>query len=138
MTVATLVTWYQLGPVFQPNTSWAGFLPLRVDITHADRARHDDLYALIAQIPADASVAASEMLVAQVSSRKNAYTLEHGHFDADYLLSRVPPRPHDRDRLVAALRTGAYGLVAERGDFMLFRRGAPAATAEAFLRRIGA
>jgi uncharacterized membrane protein len=138
MTAATLVTCYQLGPVFQPNTSWAGFLPLRVDITPADRARHDDLYALIAQIPADASVAASEMLVAQVSSRKNAYTLEHGHFDADYLLSRVPPSATDRARLVAALHSGAYGLVAERGDFVLFRRGAPAATAEAFLHRIGA
>ena len=75
MAAATLVTCYQLGPVFQHNTSWAGFLPLRVDITPADRARHADLYTLIAQIPPDASVAAAEMLVAQVSSRKNAYTL---------------------------------------------------------------
>ena len=138
MTAATLVTCYQLGPVFQQNTSWAGFLPLRVEITPTDRARHYDLYALIAQIPADASVAASEMLVSQVSSRKNAYTLEHGYFDADYLLARVPPSVTDRDHLVAALRSGAYGLVAERGDFVLFRRGAPSATAESFLHRIGA
>jgi uncharacterized membrane protein len=138
MTAATLITCYQLGPVFQPNTSWAGFLPLRVESTPADRTRHDDLYALIAQIPADASVAASEMIVSQVSSRKNAYTLEHGHFDADYLLSRTPPSLTDREHLVEALRSGAYGLVAERGDFVLFRRGAPSATTEAFLHRIGA
>jgi len=138
MAAATLVTCYQLGPVFQRNTSWAGFLPLRVDITAADRTRHDDLYALIAEIPPDASVAASEMTVSQVSSRKHAYTLEHGHFDADYLLSRMPVSAIDRERLIAALRTGAYGLVAERGEFVLFRRGAPAATAEAFLQRIGA
>ena len=91
MVGATLVTCYQLGPVFQPNTSWAGFLPLRVAITDDDRARHADLYGLIAEIPGDASVAAGEMLVAQVSSLKNAYNLIHGHFDADYLLTRSPP-----------------------------------------------
>jgi uncharacterized membrane protein len=143
MVGATLVTCYQLGPVFQPNTSWAGFLPLRVAITPEDQTRHDDLYALIAQIPDDASVAAAEMLVAQVSSRKNAYTLMHGHFDADYILTRSPPAGGDREHLIAALRSDAYGLVAERGDpekgaFALFRRGAPAATAQAYLRKIGA
>src|SRR5262245_4502064 len=140
MTAATLITSYQLGPVFQQNTSWAGFLPLRVDITPGDRARHDDLYALIGQIPPDASVAASEMLVAQVSSRKNAYTLRHGVFDADYILTRTPPPGIDREPVILGLRSGAYGMVAERGDFTLFRRGAPGAatTVEAYLRRISA
>ena len=143
MVGATLVTCYQLGPVFQPNTSWAGFLPLRVAITDDDRARHADLYGLIAQIPADASVAAGEMLVAQVSSRKNAYTLMHGHFDADYILTRSPPPGNDRDHLIAALRTGSYGLMAETGTpekaaFALFRRGAAATTVQSYLRKIGA
>jgi uncharacterized membrane protein len=143
MVAGTLVTCYQLGPVFQPNTSWAGFLPLRVAITDDDRARHARLYGLIAQIPPDASVAAGEMLVAQVSSRKNAYTLMHGHFDADYVLTRSPPAGNDREHLIEALRSGAYGLVAETGDpdkgaFALFRRGDPATTAEAYLRKIGA
>ena len=138
MTAATLVTAYQLGPVFQTNTSWAGFLPLRVAITPDDVARHDDLYALIGQVPADASIAAGEMQVAQVSSRKNAYTLKMGYWDADYLLVRVPVAGTDRENLVTALRTGNYGLVAEKGDFVLFRRGAPRQSAEAFLHRIGA
>jgi hypothetical protein len=138
MAAATLVTCYQLGPVFQQNTSWAGFLPMRVEITGADRLRHANLYALIDEIPPDASVAAAEMLVAHVSSRKNAYTLLHGHYDADYILARIPPAPADQEHLIAALRTGDYGLVDEKGVFALFRRGAPAATAEPFLLRIGA
>jgi hypothetical protein len=138
MAGATLVTCYQLGPVLQHNTAWAGFLPLRVDITADDHKRHDDLYALIAEIPADASVAAPEMLVAQISSRKNVYKLLHGHFDADYILARSPPSVTDREHLVTALRGGAYGLVEEKGEFALFRRGAPSATAEAWLHRIGA
>ena len=104
----------------------------------ADHMRHDDLYSLIGQIPADASVAASEMLVAHVSSRKNAHTLKHGHFDADYILVRSPPAGTDFEHLVAAIRTGQYGWVAEKGNFVLFRRGAPPATAEAYLLGIGA
>jgi uncharacterized membrane protein len=138
MTAATLVTCYQLGPVFQQNTAWAGFLPLRVDIRPTDKMRHDDLYALIAQIPAESSVAASEMLVAHVSSRKNAHTLMYGHFDADYLLARTPPSGADFEHLAAALHTGQYGLAAERGNFVLFRRGAPRETAQDYLVRIGA
>jgi hypothetical protein len=138
MAAATLVTCYQLGPVFQPYTSRAGFLPLRVDINGAARLHHDNLEKLIAEIPPDASVAASEMLVAQVSSRKHAYTLMHGHYDADYILARFPPDGRDIDHLAAALRTGAYGLVDEKGVFALFRRGAPAATVQPYLLRIGA
>ena len=47
-------------------------------------------------------------------------------------------RVTDQEHLIAALRTGAYGLVDEKGVFALFRRGAPSATAEPFLLRIGA
>jgi uncharacterized membrane protein len=138
MAAATLVTAFQLGPVFQTNTSWAGFLPLRVAITPDDDARHDALYALIGQIPPDASVAAGEMQVAQVSSRKNAYTLKMGYWDADFILVRLPVAGTDRENLVTALRTGNYGLLAEKGDFVLFRRGVPGESAQAFLHRIGA
>ena len=127
MAAATLVTCYQLGPVFQQNTSWAGFLPLRVDITGADRARHANLYALIDEIPADASVAASEMLVAHVSSRKNAYTLLHGHYDADYILARIPPVGHgprtpDRGAPDGRLRAGRR----ERATSCCFAAAPPA------------
>ena len=137
MAAATLVTCYQLGPLFQQNTSWAGFLPLRATLP-PDHMRHNDLYFLIKQIPEDASVAASEMLVAHVSSRKNAHTLKHGHFDADFILARSPPTGTDFEHLVAAIRTGQYGWVAEKGNFVLFRRGAPPATAQAYLLGIGA
>jgi len=137
MAAATLVTCYQLGPVLQHNTSWAGFRPLHVESTGEDRIRHDDLYQLIRQIPADASVAASEMLVAHVSSRKNAYTLMHGHFDADYLLVPKALVGPDRDHLTAALQSGQYGVAAEKGDFVLFRRGAPPETADAWLHPAG-
>jgi len=140
MAAATLVTCYQLGPIFQAHTTMAGFLPLRADINTSDRLRHANLYALIDQIPPDASVAASEMLVSHVSSRKHAYTLFQGFYDADYILARSPPDARDVDNLIAALRTGAYGVVAEKGIFVLFRRGAPTDNdkVQLYLREAGA
>jgi len=137
MTAATLATSYQFGIVFQRNTAWGGFSPFRVGVTPEDKVRHADVYSLIAKIPATASVAANEMLCAQISSRKNAYTFKIGLYDADYLLFRQPLWGEDRTKVIEALRSGAYGLEAEKGEFLLFRRGAPPATAEAYLRRIG-
>ena len=116
MAAATLVTCYQLGPVFQQQHVVGGLPAVARRRPPADHMRHDDLYPDRPD-PADASVAASEMLVAQVSSRKNAYTLKHGHFDADYILVRQPPAGTDREHLVAALRTGAYGLGRGKGRF---------------------
>jgi len=138
MAVATIVTSYQMGLIFQQNTAWGGFSPFRVGVNQGERTRHADLYSLIKQIPGSASCAASEMLVAQISSRKNAYTLRIGIFDADYILIRQPMGGDERGMVVDALRTGAYGVQAEKGEFILFRRGAPRDTADAFLRRIGA
>ena len=137
VTVATIATSYQMGAVFQRNTVWSGFLKFDANVTAEDKRRHADLYALIAQIPPDASVAANELVVAHVSSRKNAYTLKIGYNDADYLLVRMPLGGDERGRVVDALRSGAYGLAAQQGEFSLFRRGLPAATAAPFLRLIG-
>jgi uncharacterized membrane protein len=134
---ATLATSYQFGIVFQRNTAWGGFSPFKVGVTPEDRVRHADLYSLIERIPQTASVAANEMLCAQISSRKNAYTFKIGLYDADYLLFRQPLWGEDRTKVIEALRSGAYGLEAEKGEFVLFRRGAPPASALAYLRRIG-
>jgi hypothetical protein len=131
------VTSYQFGVVLQQNTGWGGFSPFHIGVSAADRARHADLYALIGQIPPTASVAASETLVAQISSRKNAYTLRIGYFDADYILWRIPAGGEDRTNLIAALRSGIYGLEGQRGEFVLARRGAPRATIDPLLHQLG-
>ena len=137
MAVATIATSYQMGLIFQQNTAWGGFSPFRVGINAVERQKHADLYSLIKQIPPTASVAASEMLVAQISSRKNAYTTRIGLFNADYLLIHLPMGGDERNMVADALRSGAYGVQGEKGTFILFRRGAPRETADAFLRRIG-
>jgi hypothetical protein len=137
MTAGVLITSYQFGIVLQRHTAWGGFSPYRVGITQADRTRHDDLYSLIARIPQDASVAASESVVAHVSSRKNAYSLRVAFNEADYVLARLPAGGDDRNHLLEALRTNHYGKLAEKGEFVLFKRGLPAATAQPFIRQMG-
>jgi uncharacterized membrane protein len=138
MAAGTIVTSYQLGIVFQRNTAWGGFSPFHVGVTDADRARHTDLYELIKLIPQDASVTASENIVAQISSRKNAYSLRIGFNEADYILVRLPSGGEDRGHLIDALKSGLYGMQAQRGEFVLFRKGLKADTAAPFLRQLGA
>jgi uncharacterized membrane protein len=138
MTAGVIVTSYQLGIVLQRNTAWGGFSPFHVGVTDSDRARHADLYSLIKLIPQDASVAASENIVAQISSRKNAYSLRIGFNEADYLLVRLPSGGDDRGHLIDALRSGLYGKEAEKGEFVLFRKGLKADSAAPFLRQLGA
>ena len=123
MTAGTIVTSYQLGIVLQRNTAWGGFSPFHVGVTDADRARHADLYSLIKLIPQEASVAASETIVAHISSRKNAYSLRIGFNDADYLLVRLPSGGEDRGNIINALKSGLYGMQAQKGEFVLFRKG---------------
>ena len=137
ITAGVLITSYQFGIVFQRNTAWGGFSPFRVGISDADRTRHDDLYEVIARIPPNADLAAAETIVAQVSSRKNAYSLRIAYNDADYILARFPAGGDDRNNLLTALKSGLYGLVFQKGEFVLFRKGLPAATAAPFIRQLG-
>jgi uncharacterized membrane protein len=138
ITVGTIVTSYQYGVVLQRNTAWGGFSPFHVGVTDADRLRHADLYSLIKLIPQDAAVAASENIVAQISSRSNAYSLRIAYNDADYILVRLPSGGDDRNTLINALKSGHYGLAAQKGEFVLFRKGLPAASAASYLRQLGA
>jgi len=138
ITAGTIITSYQLGIVLQRNTAWGGFSPFHVGVTDADRARHADLYSLIQLIPQEATVAASETIVAHISSRKNAYSLRIGFNDADYLLVRLPSGGEDRGHVIDALKSGLYGMQAQKGEFVLFRRGLKEDTAAPFLRQLGA
>ncbi len=137
VTAGVLITSYQFGVIFQRNTAIGGFSQFRFGVTPADRIRHDDLYSLIAKIPGDASVAASEGIVSQISSRKNAYSLRVAFNEADYILVRFPAGGDDRNTLLTALRTGHYGLLAQKGEFVLFKHGLPSATAQSFIRQMG-
>ncbi len=133
---AMLVTSHQHGAVLQQQTARAGFDRFVFGLSDAERARRDALHLLIARVPPTARIASSEQIVPQVSSRAYSYTLRAGIFDAEWLLFPLPARPDEKPMLERALRSGAFGVVGESGEFVLARRGASPAPNAALLQRL--
>jgi uncharacterized membrane protein len=114
---------YQHGALLQQNTSRCGFQPYSFGVTLDDRKNHEDLYALLEHVPADAVVVSSETVVPHVSSRENAYSLRHETYDAEYIIAMTPLRGDELAQLRLALEGGKFGVVEHRGRFILARRG---------------
>ena len=94
-------------------------------ISEAEEERYQNLQKLIAEIPKDASVAATEKLGPHVSSRVYMYTMRHGPQNAEYALasSRELKLSRTRPKLLEALRSGEYGVVKRIADMALMKRG---------------
>jgi hypothetical protein len=118
---------YCFGAVFQQDTFVGGFSKIEFKMTPAEKRRYADLKELLAMIPKDASVAATENETPHISTRKNAYCLRVAPPDpVDYLLiSRSNVGDLSRAALNGAMaKENGYGLLAQRGDdLFLFKRG---------------
>ncbi len=116
------------GILFGQDRILGGFGDKTFKMTQAERQRLAQLRAVVALIPPDASVAATEAEGPHVSTRLVMYSLKFtlGE-DPDYLLLGHVNAGSERDHLLAALDSGSYGLVAERGPFLLAKRGADGA-----------
>jgi uncharacterized membrane protein len=125
---STLGTSYQFGAILQQHTAKTAFEPFPFGTSSEDLARRADRSALIAQIPADARIAASERELPHVANRRWAYTLRSGVFDADYILvSYGLPWCREDDLIPVrhALLDGSFGVAEIRDHFALLRRGHP-------------
>jgi uncharacterized membrane protein len=125
ISLAVLVTSYQLGAIFQHNTTRGGFGVYHFGTTGEDRERRRTLYELLALLPPKAKVVSSETVVPQISNRAFSYTLRMGIHDADYLLFNVPAGGDERKYALEVLEPGTFGVVAERGQYVLAKRGHP-------------
>lgn len=125
ISIAMLVTSYQFGALIQHNAVRGGFGIYHFGTTAEDRERRRTLYELLAMVPAKAKIVSSENVVPQVSNRAFAYTLRLGIEDAEYLLFSMPPGGEERDKVMEALPPGTFGVVAERGKYVLAKRGYP-------------
>ena len=125
ISIAILTTSYQLGALIQHNAARGGFGIYHFGTTAEDRERRRTLYELLAMVPAKAKICSSENIVPQVSNRAFAYTLRMGIADADYLLFDVPVGGDERTKVFDVLSPGTFGVVAERGKFVLAKRGHP-------------
>jgi uncharacterized membrane protein len=119
---ATLLASYQYGAILDKSNARGGFGPYRFGLTAEDHVRHKQVHELIVLVPPRAKIAASELLVPQVSTRPDAYTLRHGLFDAEYLLFESPPGGEERERVLDALKNQKFGVMDVRGPFVLAKR----------------
>jgi hypothetical protein len=87
-----------------------------------DWERRQKLRALIALVPPKAKIVSSENIVPQISNRAFSYTLRMGIADADYLLFSVPIWGDERAKVIEVLSPGIFGVVSERGQFVLAKR----------------
>src|SRR5690606_6873218 len=99
------------------------------EMSAPEKERIGDLRSLIAQIPPRAAVAASEALVPHVSNRPIARTMRQGSYEAEYLLlwKQEVRAGEQATRLVADLGKPpeqAFGIISEKGQFQLWKRGA--------------
>ena len=126
MAIAMLAHSYQYGAVLQHETFVGGFSHIEFKMSPADHRRYAELRELLAMIPPNASVAATEQETAHVSTRRTIYPLRWPPGPVDYLLiGRSHIGDLSRSSLNAALANpGEYGLLASRADeLFLFKRG---------------
>ncbi len=123
--LTTLLTSYFYGSVFESPKMKGGFGRISYEWTEQDEARLAAFRELTAQIPRDASIAATSREVPHFSNRKNAYSLEVGYFDADYVLARrrlVSGKEPARKAYDEALASGQYEKVGSQDIFVLWKR----------------
>ncbi|HYO96743.1 MAG TPA: DUF2079 domain-containing protein [Polyangiaceae bacterium] len=134
---SSLVLSYNFGAFSQRSGSFkGGFQRVEFELSDAERERYANLQALIALIPKDASVAATEKVGPHVSSRVKMYTMRHGPQNAEYVLasSRELRLSRTKPKLLEALSSGKYGVVKRIADMALLKRGHSTAENEQMIR----
>jgi uncharacterized membrane protein len=138
MAVVLVAHSYCFGGLLQHEKFTGGFSQIQFHMTPAEKQRYADLRALIAMIPREASVAATEREAAHVSTRLTMYPLRSAPGPVDYvLLGRQ--NLSSAISFVSGLFTALpYQLVAKKGDELyLFKRGPSNAETEAAKAALG-
>jgi uncharacterized membrane protein len=123
--LTTLLTSFYFGSVFESPKMRGGFLPVSYEWTDTDEERITTFRELVRQVPPDASIATTSHECPHVSNRRNAYSLEIGYHDADFILVRhrdasrkgAPGKEYRK-----AIDSGRYERVEKTGGFSLWKR----------------
>jgi uncharacterized membrane protein len=113
-----------------------GYKMVEFDFSDAERHRYANLMQIIALIPPDATVAATEYVGPHVSSRPVLYSARYGPHGAEWYLasSKELSLKQTEPKLAHALRKGTYGVYRRVGDFALMKKGYDTAQNEQLIR----
>ncbi|GMV16434.1 MAG: hypothetical protein AMXMBFR56_46580 [Polyangiaceae bacterium] len=105
-----------------------GYFHIEFTFSDAERQRYADLQSVIAELPKDASVVATENVGPHVSSRTHMYAMRRGIYDADYILAAKNELDFEDTRklFTEAVKSNRYGVVKRTGDFVLLKKGGDA------------
>jgi uncharacterized membrane protein len=122
---AMLVTSFNYGAFARREYTFkGGYNTVSFTYTSRDAQRYAELKRIIALIPRDASVSATENVGPHVSSRLYIYAMRYGTFDARYLLAaKSEIGLGDTKKVLSAAVKKDYGVVRRIGDFVLLERG---------------
>jgi uncharacterized membrane protein len=117
---------YVFGAILQHETFVGGFTRVEFTMSEEDQARYQVMRKMVAAIPPNASVAASENEVPHVSARMDAYTLKDGAApDADYILVNANQMGAGgtRNAVNTMVSRDEYGILMQGHGLYLFKRG---------------
>ncbi len=130
---------YNFGAILQHEKFVGGFTDVKFSLSEKAEKRYEALRELVAEIPEDARVAATEELVPHISNRLRAYAFRYDFGLVDYMLVHKSGMDRDTKRMFRdTLKLGSYGLVRRiPGDIFLFKRGPRTPQTDEALRRLG-
>jgi uncharacterized membrane protein len=122
---------------FNWNTFHTSFQEVSFDWSKQDERRLANFEALARQIPPNAAVSAGEYEGPHLSHRTHLRSVKEGLANMDYAIySPRSLRWGGDEPLLAALRSGEFGVVETRGDMTLLKRGADTSKNIAAVQRI--
>jgi len=123
--LTTLLTSFYYGSIFESPKMRGGFLGMSYEWTDKDQARLTAFRELTQQVPLDASIATTSHECPHVSNRRNAYSLEIGYHDADFILVRhrdVAQKSQPGKEYRKAIESGLYERIDKKEGFSLWKR----------------
>jgi hypothetical protein len=113
------------GPIFQRANFTGGFQHVAFQITDEEKAHFEAMQRAKALIPPEASVTATDLEVAHLTTRLTALSakVDLGHSDF-ILLDRYHVPPETADRLTQLFLHEPYALIFDESRLLLLKRGA--------------
>ena len=139
LSVTLLSHSYNFGAVLQRESFAGGFGKISFLLSDEQRERYQDMRSVANKIPVEASVATTETLNPQVSSRKEVYVFRYDFGLVDYIfLSDNEVSGDMRNQLTDKFNKTPYGLFAKgKHEFYLFKRGFESPETSAALHHLG-
>ena len=129
MLFLSFVTSFHYGALLQHRNFSSGFSSkIGFGITTDEWKRYKDMRVLADMIPQDVKLAATEHIAPHVSSRVSLYCFRESIGEGEYIIYGAIDKNGKNNKLLKdLLRTGKIGVVADQGDFILFKKGASTA-----------